>query len=152
MTDLVATCPKSFWREWIAEGDPAGTPWSGQRWGWYINGARPKIEAGDRLYIVAHGRLRGYAPVIALYGLSFDPDQGARPPVGVYVPADHHPRDYRDGELVESAVRNWCIERAGDAVAVTITDAIPGFRGLRKAWWDRSEEVAFPDWQTRGVE
>lgn len=25
MVDLVGTCPKDFWEEWIAEGDPAGT-------------------------------------------------------------------------------------------------------------------------------
>ena len=26
MSDLVGTCPKDFWLEWIAEGDAAGEP------------------------------------------------------------------------------------------------------------------------------
>jgi hypothetical protein len=30
------------------------------------HGTPPKIESGDRVYIVAHGRLRGYAPLHAL--------------------------------------------------------------------------------------
>lgn len=64
MADLVVTVPKWFWGEWIEEGDAAGEPPSGEEWGFYLGGAgRPDIGRGDRLYIVAHGRLRGYAPV-----------------------------------------------------------------------------------------
>jgi len=64
MTDLVATCPKDFWSEWIAEGDPAGAPESGEEWGWFTrHHLIGQIQPGDRLYVVAHGRLRGYAPV-----------------------------------------------------------------------------------------
>ena len=59
---LVVTVPKWFWPEWIAEGDPAGSPESGEEWGYSV-GVRPPINAGDRLYIVSHGLLRGYAPV-----------------------------------------------------------------------------------------
>lgn len=63
MTDLVVTVPKWFWPEWLAEGDAAGEPESGTEWGFFLGGARPDIAPGERLYIVAHRRLRGFAPV-----------------------------------------------------------------------------------------
>ena len=63
MSDLVVTCPKDFWEEWIAEGDAAGDPYTGEEWGWFMRCNRPPIFPGDRLYVVAHGKLRGYAPV-----------------------------------------------------------------------------------------
>lgn len=119
MSDLVVTCPKGFWLEWIAEGDPAGTPASGTEWGWYLGGHRPPINFGDRLYVVAWGRLRGFAPVTVLR------------PVG--------------------GRNQWCICRRGSAVAVTIPETIPGFRGWRKRWWPREAEVEFREWQTEGV-
>jgi hypothetical protein len=141
MADLVVTCPKGFWWEWIAEGDAVGQPYTGEEWGWYMAGRRPDIAPGDRLYIVAWGRLRGYAPVTALRGLSFDPRRGAQPPSGVWVGAD----------TIDGA-KQWCICRKGDAVAVTIPQSVPGFRGWRRRWWRRENEVAFPDWGTAGVE
>lgn len=61
--DLVVTVPKQIWRAWIAEGDAAGEPDSGEEWGYYLGGARPPVEPGERLYVVAHGLLRGYANV-----------------------------------------------------------------------------------------
>lgn len=71
--DVVVTVPKTFeycgrtgLDGWIAEGDPAGEPWSGQEWGFYIGGARPKIEPGERVYVVYNGKLRGYAPLVRL--------------------------------------------------------------------------------------
>jgi hypothetical protein len=121
MLDLVVTCPKHFWWKWIDEGDPAGTEWSGQAWGWYTNASLPPL--GERLYVVAWGRLRGYAPVIKR------------------VPT------YSSGRLT-----GWCIVRGGGAIAVTIPETIPGFRGVRRVWWDRKDEVPFPDWQTAGVD
>lgn len=69
MVDLVGTCPKGFWREWIAEGDAAGEPESGTEWRWFTaHPYRALIKPGERFYVVAHGRLRGYAPVIAVTG------------------------------------------------------------------------------------
>lgn len=65
--DLVGTCPKDFWREWIDEGDPAGTDWSGEEWGWYTrHPLAAEIKPGERFYVVAWGRLRGWAPVTAV--------------------------------------------------------------------------------------
>lgn len=63
MSDLVVTVPKGMWFDWIDEGDAAGESPTGEEWGFYLGGARPDIQRGDRLYIVAHGRVRGYAPV-----------------------------------------------------------------------------------------
>jgi len=73
MPDVVVTVPKSFgWDRWIAEGDRAGEPWTGEEWGFYTWGARPRIEPGERVYVVHNGKLRGYAPLIRLVApLSF---------------------------------------------------------------------------------
>lgn len=115
MVDLVGTCPKDFWDEWIAEGDAVGEPESGTNWGWYTRHWRVRlIRPGDRFYVVAHGRLRGWAPVVE--------------------------------------VRPGCIVRRGGAVACTIAEPIPGFRGLRERWWPRGAEIPFPDWKTAGVD
>lgn len=111
MVDLVGTCPKDFWREWIAEGDAAGEPETGEEWGWYTSHSfRRLILPGDRFYVVAHGRLRGYASV--------------------------------------TQVTAGAICRRGGAVACTIAEPVPGFRGLRKRWWLRADEKLFPDWKT----
>jgi len=116
VTDLVGTCPKDFWDEWIAEGDAAGEPKTGEEYGWYTGHHLIRsIEIGDRFYVVAHGRLRGYAPVVRVEINGFG--KGA-------------------------------IIRAGGAVALTIPEPIPGFRGLRQRWWPRAEEEPFPDWRT----
>jgi hypothetical protein len=64
--DIVVTVPMGFWPEWIEEGDAAGEPSTGEEWGFFMGGRRPPVEAGDRLYVVAHGRLRGFAPVTRL--------------------------------------------------------------------------------------
>ena len=67
MPDLVGTCPKDFWEEWIAEGDAAGDPLTGEEWGWYTrHSLAASIRPGDRFYVVAHGKLRGWAPVTRL--------------------------------------------------------------------------------------
>ena len=62
MSDLVGTCPKTFWLLWLQEGDAAGEPYTGEEWAWWTN-SRFEISRGERFYIVAHGRLRGWAPV-----------------------------------------------------------------------------------------
>lgn len=63
MVDLVVTVPKGFWPKWIEEGDAAGEAITGTEWGFYIGNRRPPIHPGERLYIVAWGRLRGFSPV-----------------------------------------------------------------------------------------
>lgn len=66
MPDVVVTVPKGIWSEWIAEGDAVGEPTTGEEWGYFMGGAPPDIRPGERVYIVAHGLLRGYAPLTRL--------------------------------------------------------------------------------------
>lgn len=163
MSDLVVTVPKSLWADWIAEGDLPGEKWRGDYWSFYLGGAIPSritltgkrcadafapreddqlegntpgnemvwsrrdrdavwhLAAPDqRVYVVAHNRLRGYAPLFA-------------------VETDETERDLQ------------AFIRRGGAVAVTITEPVPGFRGWRYRWWGREAEVAFPGWRTEGV-
>lgn len=119
MTDIVVTVPKFFWPEWVEEGDAAGEPPTGTEWGFYMGGRVPPLEPGDRLYIVAWNRLRGWAPVTQL----------------------------RHGH----AGGGFCICREGGAVACTIPGEILGFRGWRRRWWEREDELPFDDWMTAGV-
>ena len=121
MADLVGTCPKDFWSEWVAEGDAAGDPETGEEWGWYTRHSNAQlIRPGDRFYVVAHGRLRGYSPVTRV--------------------EDH---SHKGG--------GWVICRRGGAVAVTIPSCIPGFRGLRQRWWRYVDEAPFPSWKTEDI-
>ncbi len=117
--DVVVTLPKRFGlANWIAEGDPAGAPWSGTLYYFSIGGYHPNIKVGERVYVVHAGLLRGYAPLVRL-----EWDFTGRGSSGV-------------GNLV----------RGGGAVAMTISTGIPGFRGWRYRWWGRGEEAPFPSW------
>lgn len=66
MTDIVVTVPATFWLQWLEEGDCAGDPVAGVEWGFTGGGPRPSVVPGDRIYVVAHRRLRGYAPLTRL--------------------------------------------------------------------------------------
>jgi hypothetical protein len=126
MSDIVVTVPKNFryppavgkkgLAAWIAEGDAAGTEWSGTEWAYSLGGPRPPVKPGERVYIVCENRLRGYAPLVRLEGWT--------------------ERFPRSGDLI----------RGGGAVAVTIPEKIRGFRGYRVRWWKREDEMPFPDW------
>jgi hypothetical protein len=63
MADLVVTVPMNLWRDWIEEGDAAGEPATDEEWGFFVGPSKPPIIPRERLYVVAHGLLRGYAPV-----------------------------------------------------------------------------------------
>lgn len=63
MTDVVVTVAKGQWPEWVQEGDLPGEEWTGREYNFYIGRLRPRISAGERVYIVAHGKLRGFAPL-----------------------------------------------------------------------------------------
>jgi hypothetical protein len=121
--DIVVTVPKGIWFDWINEGDLPGDPPTGEEWGFATWGPEPGIKAGERVYIVAHGRLRGYAPLTRY--------------------------EYRH---VGSGQGHVAFRRSGGAVAVTIAEPIRGFRGWRYRWWNLDDEVPFPDWKTTGVE
>lgn len=92
MSDVVVTVPKRLWRDWLDEGDLPGEEWSGLYCSFYCGGFVPvevattrtarvsdywlppwggnnelRIAAPDqRVYVVSHGRLRGYSPLFAL--------------------------------------------------------------------------------------
>jgi hypothetical protein len=70
MSDVVVTVPKGLWPEWLEEGDLAGEPWSeeAEYHFWIRAHPLPGILPGERVYIVAHNRLRGYAPLVRIEG------------------------------------------------------------------------------------
>jgi hypothetical protein len=120
VADVVVTVPKKLWSMWLEEGDLAGEPWSqsAEYHFWLRRDALPTILPGERVYVVAHGRLRGYAPLV------------------------------RTELRCRLAPSRACLVRRNDAVAVTIPDPIVGFQGWRYRWWDRSAEVPFPEWRS----
>lgn len=117
MSDVVVTVPKGIWTEWLDEGDLAGEPWGGEYESHFWISTMPTIVPGERVYIVAHGRLRGFAPLV---------------------------RVERRCRLRSSS---FCLLRHNDAEAVTIAEPIRGFQGWRYRWWERSEEIPFPGWK-----
>lgn len=61
--DVVVTVPKQYWRIWLGEGDLPGDPPTGHEY-MYTVGGRPQVLPGERVYVVAGGLLRGYAPLV----------------------------------------------------------------------------------------
>lgn len=113
MADVVVTLPKSFGLDrWMAEGDRPGDPWTGAYYAFTVSQA-PTIEPGERVYVVHDGRLIGYAPLV---------EARVRP----------SPRN-----LSRAATE---LIRGGGAVACTIDEHIPGFRGYRYRFWKRDQE------------
>jgi hypothetical protein len=114
--DLVVTVPKSRWSDWIGEGDLPGQEAQYESHFW-LSSPPIDLEVGDRCYIVAHGKLRGYAPIT-----DWESHCGLNP-------------------------LRACVIREGDAVAVTIAEPIRGFQGWRRRWWEREAEMPFPNWR-----
>lgn len=111
MTDVVVTLPKKFGLDkWLAEGDAPGEPDSGTRYYWKLGKHVPKIERGERVYVVHDGLLIGYAPLLAV---SCD------------------------------MAGNVYLVRGGGAVACTLGEHLPGFRGYRYVWWNREDELPY---------
>lgn len=119
--DVVVTVPRDKWTDWLAEGDMPGGPAEYESHFWIPADRLPETAPGARVYIVAHGRVRGYAPLVRI--------------------------ERRCRLWPERA----CLMREGGAVAVTILETVKGFQGWRYRWWDRTAEAPFPDWQTAGV-
>lgn len=132
MPDVVVTVPKARWSEWLEEGDLAdGTSrpalWEEEcEYGFNLGPglAVPDMFPGDRVYIVAHGRVRGYSPLIEI---------------------ERHPERFggRPGGIA--------LVRRGAAVALTLDKPVRGFQGWRYKWWDALDERPFPSWRTAGV-
>lgn len=74
--DVVVTVPKPLWDGWLREGDLVDDAASGEEWGFFFStrpaynyaGGYPEIRPGERVYVVSHGRVRGYAPLTRLNG------------------------------------------------------------------------------------
>ena len=116
MPDVVVTCPKNLWSEWIAEGDLPGEPPQSSYHFWVRT--LPDIQRGERVYIVAHGKLRGYAPLVGVE------------------------------KVCTLRSDRSCLMREGGAVAVTIPKPIIGVMGVRYRWWEREIEIPFPEWKS----
>ncbi len=125
--DVVVTCPADFWARWLAEGDLPGDPAEEAGvWDFSVGSSTPRAAgAGSRVYVVAHGLLRGYSEAV-----SIDPLEG-RPGVSFV----------RGGGAVACTLR--------DAAGAPLR--IPGFRGWRYAWFDRVAVSPFPSFATEGV-
>ena len=117
VTDVACTVPKGLLEEWLAEGDWPGDPHGDMESHFWVP-TLPKIETGERVYIVAHGKLRGFAPLIRT-----------------------------ELSCVLRRGRS-CLVRNGNAVPVTIPEEIRGFQGWRYRFWSRDDEIPFPDWKT----
>lgn len=72
MSDVVVTVPRKFayggvWgiEAWVKEGDPAGSVETGAEY-FYSVPRKPRINPGDRVYIIFNNRLRGYSPLVRL--------------------------------------------------------------------------------------
>ncbi len=127
--DTVVTVPRNFtWpgapgkrglAAWLAEGDVAGTPWSGTLWDYTTWGRKPTIRHGERVYVVCEGRLVGYAPLVRV--------------------------DFTS-PTVEGLTGYVTFVRGGGAVAVTLPGPIKGFRGWRYRFWSKEAEIPFLDW------
>ena len=119
--DLVGTCPMRRWRKWLAYG--GFTPESGKAYVWYTRSSLvTQMSPGDRFYVVAFGRLRGYAPVVKVLTLN-------------------------GGWFGVMWMRN-----PGNAVACTIDRSCIGFQGLARRWWPREDEKPFPEWRSLGCD
>ena len=123
--DVVVTVPKTLWADWLCEGNLPGEAWDGEASHYFSGGPIPRINPRERVYIVAHGKLRGYAPLVKI--------------------------DLPAGQPWWWERAAWALLRHNGAVACTIPETIPGFRGYRYRWWTYGRETAFPDWQTAGV-
>ena len=139
MSDVVVTVPKRLWAEWLAEGDLADVEQVRRpevrrglceyQYEFRFRGLGvPNIAMGERVYVVAWGRLRGWAPLEDLHLKN----------------PEHIFEGCRSGFAL--------IRGPGEhAHAVTIPEPIIGFRGWRYRWWGRGTEQPFPAWKTEGV-
>ncbi len=132
--DVVVTIAKGIWLGWLAEGDLPGEETTGE-WGLYYGqpgsprpATAPKhARPGDRVYVAAHGFLRGWAPLIRVE------------------PSAHGFALIRGGGAVACTICQGPEDGAGSPVAVK------GFQGVRYRWWDRAVEGPFANWMEHGL-
>lgn len=67
MTDIVVTLPQGTLPEWAAEGDLPDEPWDGKTYYvWTIGRIIPRIDVGERVYVIYQRHLIGYAPLVRI--------------------------------------------------------------------------------------
>lgn len=128
MPDVVVTVPKNFeYYDPKQKRDLRGIE------GWIAEGdAAGEPWSSEEWYFT----LGGYPPRIS---------KGER----VYIVHNGKLRGYAPLIRVERMPDyGYALVRGGDAIAVTIDEPIPGFRGYRYRWWEREQERPFPEWQT----
>ena len=139
MTDIVVTVPQHCWEGWLHEGSlPGDICPPGVEYYWFSRAARPRIEPGERVYVVAFGRLRGYAPLVRIETLdeavrrwSHKKDLSLPPPASWWWPG-----------------ATWALVRRGEAVACTIRETITSHPGWCYRFWRRDiDETPFPGWR-----
>jgi hypothetical protein len=159
--DIVVTVPKTLWKNWLEEGDLPGDPWGGDYWSYYTGGAVPGRVAltGDKWCAEAfspHG-LEGSPGVELVWSHLANDDRDwhlAAPDQRCYVVAHGRLRGFSPLFALETDETRRELKafiRKGDAVALTVAEHVPGFRGWRYRWWDRAQEEPFTDWKTRAV-
>ena len=140
MTDVVVTVPQNRWQEWLAEGALPGELYPPDvEYYWFGGGAFPRIEPGERVYVVACGLLRGYAPLVRLETL----------PEAVRRWCRHEDPTIPAPSSWWWAGSRWALVRHGGAVACTIPEPVRGFRGWRYRWWNCADEHPFPGWKEK---
>lgn len=128
--DVVVTVPARIWPDWLAEGGLPGDPDDGIEYFFWIGNRKPNIDPGQRVYVVALGKLRGYAPLVRIH---FDAGSGRYALV-------------RAGGAV--AVTLGCRAYCGCAHGGPKHPArIRGFRGFRYRWWPLADEMPFEKWR-----
>jgi hypothetical protein len=154
MPDIVVTVPMARWEDWLDEGDLPGDEWDGvSEYHWFARGPKPQIAAGQRVYIVAHGKVRGYAPLVAIDSVVSGRKRDRFSVVRIVTQPDGHAKYVH---WFPQPLPEWWwpgsdygLVRHGGAVAVTIPDAVRGFQGWRYRWWPLEREIPFPDWMLR---
>jgi hypothetical protein len=131
--DVVVTIPCGLFQEWKDEGALPGVPMPPDvEYHYTLRGGAPAdVQVGDRVYVVACGKLRGYSPLTRLQK-----------------DCEFHLGDclVREGGAV--AVTLLCGTHEPDPTAGTPHPCkIGGFRGFRYRWWGREHEAPFPDWR-----
>ena len=117
--DVVVTVSKPVWLSWLAEGDLPGEA-AAEEWAlYYGSGASRRkpspptsLAPGDRVYVVAWGLLRGYAPLVRIESTS------------------HGYALVRGGGAVACTLQDPD-KIAGHALSIA------GFQGIHYRWWER---------------
>lgn len=124
MADVVVTVPIGF--------TFAGAPGARGLDAWCAEGDTAGEEETGQLWRFTTS---GGRPVIA---------RGER----VYIVCEDRVRGYSPLVSLRCEGRLVHLIRGGGAVAVTIPEKVVGFRGWRYRWWERADEIPFPDWKT----